>query len=1387
MSAPSTPAAPPVPTAPRRWKRRLLWALAGCALVLAAAPLYVGPLARPFVVSALEERLAARCTLDGLSFSWPARLRLTGLEVADPEGQPLASLDALEGALELAPLLSGELRATLAIHYPELHVARRPDGRWNWEVALEKVLSAPSEPEPEEETSTRELPQVALRLEVADGHVIVHGRQGDTTLADIAVGLELDGLERPAPFHLAFGLRGPAGPAGRVRLEGDFTAATRGVLEPTGLAGRARLALDSLDLAACEPAASLVAPLTDLRGTADGTLALELGEGLALTGTSDLTLRGLELVGPLSGGRSTRLESVRLAGTATQQGEGAGTQHLEFTADDFLALIYEGNSNVPALGAGSLAGELSLKGDLARLAEIARGWVPLQEGVQVAGRLDQRLELSATFADRAPRELSVQLGGGLAGLAARDAGGRTLELGRLSEVTLALAARADLGAGTLSVTQATLGAGPVRFDGHLEARGVGLDAAPEALVVEAGDFHLTADLEALRGTLEALVALGEESFGGRLDARGTLAGSANEGLAVELALQAEALAFAGSTLERAEGRFQARRAGDGALSGAGQLTLGPGKLAGETPLALPGMTLTLDVAEDARGAGTHRLGLKSAGGELALDVAAQSERQDERLGLTAEFELAGDLAGLARLAGEAAALPPGLAGKLSGRGTLAGEIAGSALGRANVELNLALENLTVTDAAGAPLALPALAETRLALAARFDGAARRADVTSLELAAGGLTLNSRATLMGLDPTGEFRPAALEVHDGKLTLDLDLARLGPELAQVVDLGGATLGGTPFSLELDLAARAGRAEARGRLASTRLEYTPAEGARLELAPLDGQFDVGLDLELGSLHVRTARLRAGASSLTVAGTFNDLADPARARGTATLDVAADLGRMLAELGLEPPEAGRHTAGKLSGRFQLDGDQGAFHAVGTSTIEDFRLELAQEGEGAAPLVVEEPRIALALDAKIALEALDVELEKLTLDSGLARGGARGKILNLAAFGTDEVRFEGLSGELAYVPDRLGVVLGPLLPGTWSGADEQRATFRLDGRARDFSLEEVLRSSTSRVDLGLGHFVRPEVALDGTLTLETREEKALVRGDLAANGGTLVVDGTLDLGSAKPRSRLTVTARDVKANSGLAPLLGLAHPAFAASSLAQGTLEGLIGLTLDVTYDGPLALDQLQGGWATLAKEPINGTGTLSLSGAGLGGSPLLAALAEFGVDTGKGLDLKPIEFTIKKGRLSYTRPWTWTISGAETTFTGSVGLDQTLALDWNLPITPALVARYDFLSVLQGERITVPIRGTALAPRLDTSDLLKDLAGKAAKKALEQKLGLGGNQADGDDPDTLLRRADELWSKGQKAEAAKLYERIKEDFKLSLTYALNKDRIKDRAKYKP
>jgi hypothetical protein len=82
--------------------------------------------------------------------------------------------------------------------------------------------------------------------------------------------------------------------------------------------------------------------------------------------------------------------------------------------------------------------------------------------------------------------------------------------------------------------------------------------------------------------------------------------------------------------------------------------------------------------------------------------------------------------------------------------------------------------------------------------------------------------------------------------------------------------------------------------------------------------------------------------------------------------------------------------------------------------------------------------------------------------------------------------------------------------------------------------------------------------------------------------------------------------------------------------------------------------------------------------------------------------------------------------------------------------------------------------------------SDALAGLGRTLVRDGLSQALGLG-DRAEGDpDPGALLKEADRLWKQGAKAEAATIYKRIRKEFKLTLVYTLNRDRIKKRGHYR-
>lgn len=1409
-TSPASPSGAPRVEAPRprgRWKRRLVLGLLGLGLLILIAPYAGAPFLRDTLVGVLEDELDARAALRDLSFSWPGELHLQGLELRDPENALLVSVEDVRASVELLPLLAGRVRAEVSVLDPELHVSRAPDGRWNWERARSESRAA-KESKAEAPTDERiEAPDLHARVLIEEGRVVVHGPGAETRLEKLTFQVDVAGLDRPASFSFGVDVRGPGGPAGSVALHGAFTAAAEGVIDVGTCTGEAQLELTDLDLAGLAPALALAAPVQGVAGVAGGKVALELGRGLALRGTSALTLRELVVAGPRAG-EPLRVARIGLDGTATLAENGEGTQHLELRADDFLTVAYDGSSRLSPAGEGQLGGSLTVTGDLARLSELARPWAPLQEGVAIQGRLAHKVDLSARLSAFAPTTFDLSVVGGLSEVAARDAGGRAIELGELASVALELEARGNLAEGALQVEKLSLGAGPLSLRASCLVAGASAGAT-EGLRLRQAAFSAEADLERLRGTLATLVDLSDLPFGGRLSASGTLGGEPTN-LTGEGRVEGRGLVLGDTALDTLDGEFRGRWTSTG-LDGSGTLRLGALTLArpeGE-PLRVPGLTLGGTLQQGTAGKGTLGLNLQTADGGVKLIVQGESDLPGFPGTLTGDarfsYKLDGRIERLASLLGPLLAGAGAPSGDLRGQGELRAALEDGTLARAGGKLELFVAGLGVRGADGKALALGGLAQSALVAEGELDGALGAFELRSLTLTAGALRARAKGKIVGL--VGAAATPALD--SGELALDADLEALGRDLAALVDLGGARLGGGKLALALTLASRAERLEAKGTLRADALRLAREEGPPLEQRELAADFDLVLDPAAGSVVVHKAHLASQSGSLEVTGTLEALATPERARADLRLAAAGELERLLADFSPQPP--GRRMAGKLGADFELTGDQGAFRAEGTATIEGFRLEVAAApaepaapqkagkpstngAAAAAPLVIEDAKIALGCAAAIELAQGSVDVERFTLDSGLVRGGAKGRVRGLAlgpavpAGGQpapSELVFEGCTGEFAYVPDRLGAVLAPWLPGRWSGAKEERATFSFSGRASELDLATLLAGTEGRIELGLGHLVRPEIELGGTLALEAQGGRTLVKGDLLANGGTLQVDGALALdGKAGETSQLSLQAKDLRANSGLAPLLAYVHPAFAGANLAQGQLDGLIGASLDLRYEGPLTLAALEQGWDALPKEPIHGQGRLEVRSASLKGSPLLSALKEFGVDAEKELDLHPIEFTIQRGRVTYAKPWTWTLSGTETTFTGSVGLDQTLDLAWNLPISDALVKRWGFLESLRGQLLTIPLRGTVSRPKLEADDMLKELAAKAAKNELGSRLGLGGGAAD-EDPAKLLEQADKLWDSGKKAEAAKIYGRLREEFKLSLVYALNKDRIKDRAKF--
>ncbi|MEZ5974298.1 MAG: hypothetical protein R3E96_05505 [Planctomycetota bacterium] len=121
-----------------------------------------------------------------------------------------------------------------------------------------------------------------------------------------------------------------------------------------------------------------------------------------------------------------------------------------------------------------------------------------------------------------------------------------------------------------------------------------------------------------------------------------------------------------------------------------------------------------------------------------------------------------------------------------------------------------------------------------------------------------------------------------------------------------------------------------------------------------------------------------------------------------------------------------------------------------------------------------------------------------------------------------------------------------------------------------------------------------------------------------------------------------------------MASLLELVHPALQTLGADRsGQLRSLVKASLDLVYDAPLPEGLLQGELAGFDWTPLNGTGTLQIQEASFAESPLMGQVLQlFGLPADTTVYLKPIQFTVANGRLTYGHPWEWKIQGSVTKF---------------------------------------------------------------------------------------------------------------------------------------
>jgi hypothetical protein len=361
------------------------------------------------------------------------------------------------------------------------------------------------------------------------------------------------------------------------------------------------------------------------------------------------------------------------------------------------------------------------------------------------------------------------------------------------------------------------------------------------------------------------------------------------------------------------------------------------------------------------------------------------------------------------------------------------------------------------------------------------------------------------------------------------------------------------------------------------------------------------------------------------------------------------------------------------------------------------------------------------------------------------------------------DVRVDGPRVELRRAPDGRLNVISASKPGP-------DAPPKPAGPPRDLPYLEVKLAVNDASVLIAGEKENTEFTASGTFTLIHD------KGQLKATGKSAIRRGSVEFTAdahLKGGATTELTIKAVPLDARMGPVLELLHPAF---SLAGGRLDGSIDGVVTLKQEGEF--DQLPKG--------LSGSGRIEIRDCTFAGSSMLGELLKAIGSNSREIRIRPVEIRIADGRLVYEKPWQWTMSGSETTFTGSVGLDRTLDLTWHVPVTDDLAARVPALKSSKGRTFEVKIGGTVSKPRLDwkgvVSQAAEDRLEDAARKEIEGLLG----GKDEKKARKLLEEADQLHQAGKTAEAAAKYRELKDKYRKTAVYKDNKGRVDPRSEAK-
>lgn len=980
-AAPASPQPPPSPAAPApapkkaRWKKILLitgGSLLGLLLIiLIVGPSIIGSVAKGKIESILGEKLQAKVTVGGVSFSWSGHVVLDDFRLVPKNfSDPLVDVKKVDIKVDVGAAIGGTYIADVDVVAPKVIVEKGADGKFNYEFPPQPP--SPSESEPKAASGKKKdagkPPSVQARLNVRDGEVRIRGKGAETIYQKLEVSAKVDSLEKPIDYSLS--LESPLKDALKVK----------GAIDINTITGPATLTLEKFSLKNLTGAARAYSDVLELDGTVSGSFNYELKGAPRFIGKGGLEIDGFSAT---LKGQTFKLDRLTLAHDGGIDDKGSGRHLITLTCGKALKAGLTVDMT-DAFGARIAKTDLKVDTDLAALADVLAKVGALPEGMKLAGTISLHGACDSkgpTQADLDAKNLRVAakaeidlnganldiVSGGkpikldgfkthVAGtLDEQGSGKNTLTLsvgkalgaivqvdvkdvlGKVPAVTASLKVDSDLGelgkllekAIGLKQDMAIEGAAAIR--GVVEAKGaesVKADvdfSATNLVAVEVKDkkrheidksivLKLAGGWDGKTKTGTADVLKLDSSFA-------TMNGKGGASVAKENPEIRETAITLEADLEKLAGKLQSFMEKPPALGG--KLTLKASALGEKVGIAgdLKGIqfdqygpidaVLKHDGTLDAQGSGKHTLTLES-GKALALKVVADvKEAYKDSRAVQVDARMDSDLAALSSLLPGVVQLKPGtsLAGTVAL--TAKAETKGSTWAKFDVATDV--DNLAAVEKGKSQEIDKAI---RLKAAGFWDGAKNAASIDTFTLTSAFATADAKGGVSLAEP--------MTVRQSSLQMKADLEKLGAKLglfmADAPGLAGSVTADGSYAGDkyaLDVAAKGVKIVNKGKTIGP-IEATVAQ---------KGTFSMAKD---GAFRIETGSVTSGAADLTLSGEIRRVMDDAR-EGEIKLNAVArpvELTKWMPDLGMGGPEIKLTTTVALkpklitvTGQTKLDG----------------------------------------------------------------------------------------------------------------------------------------------------------------------------------------------------------------------------------------------------------------------------------------------------------------------------------------------------------------------------------------------------------------------------------------------------------------------------------